>query len=304
MVSPLCTFFASAKPFIGKARTAQYNALGNWQALGLPVILLGDDEGVAEAAEAVEALHIPAIAKTVHGTPLLSDIFEKAQQAATTPLVCYINADILLPPSFLTALQAAVCRWAYFLMIGQRWDVDVASELSFDGGWPARLESLRRERGRLHGPWGLDYFVFPRGMVRSMLPFAIGRPGWDGWLIWSQSARGTPLLNATAGVPALHQNHDYGHVPNGRHNTHAGPEGDANLRLLLDDAPDFNPIYASTFRAEWVYGGETIALDDSWRRWWWFTKYRLKPACLVKEILRCFLGEKGYARLKKLAGKK
>jgi hypothetical protein len=297
-MTSLCTVFASAKTFTGNARIAQYNSLKNWQALGLPVILLGDDEGMAEAAHTIGATHIAEIEKTDRGTPLLSDMFGKAQAAASTPFVCYINADILLPPSFLTALEAASQKWKRFLMVGRRWDVEIPAELSFDAGWVERLEALRLKSGKQHSPWGLDYFVFPRGAINSMPPFAIGRPWWDGWLIWTLAAAGMPLLNASQGVPILHQNHGYGHVPGGRGNTYFGPEGDVNQQLLLEIAPEYSPVYASTFRPEWAFDGKNIALDESWARWWWYTRHRLKPRRVLKDCLRALLGEVFYARVR------
>ena len=289
-MSTLCTLFTSTKPFSGHDAITQRNALANWRALGLRCIIMGDDAGAAEAAEEFGFTHLPDIAKTSYGTPLLSDMFEKAQASAATRLVCYINADILLPPSFLAALEHAQKRWENFLLIGQRWDVDVLEKLEFDDGWPERLETLRQLRGKLHSPWGLDYFAFPRGMLRQMPPFAIGRPGWDIWLVWTLAGNGTPLLNVTCGVPVLHQNHAYKHVPAGREATYSGPEGDENMRLSAEHAPALNTRYASTYRAEWRFDGERITLDESLGRWWWYTRYRRffpGPRYLAGLLLRC-----------------
>ena len=296
----LCTLFTSTKPFSGHDAIIQRNALANWRALGLSCIIMGDDMGAAEAAREFGFQHLPGIAKTSYGTPLLNDMFEKAQANASTRLVCYINADILLPLSFLAALDLAAQRWENFLMTGQRWDVDVEEKLDFDGGWPERLAAVRRTRGKLHSPWGLDYFSFPRGMVRQMPPFAIGRPGWDTWLIWKLAERGVPLLNATQGLSVLHQNHAYKHVPEGVGATYSGPEGDENLRLSAEDAPDLNTAYASTYRAEWCFDGERIKLDESWGRWWWFTKYRFFSYIWNRTIaaLRTIIGPEYYELLR------
>lgn len=268
----ICTLFTSTKPFIGHDAITQRNALDNWRALGLRCIVMGDDAGTAEAAQKCGFQHLPEITRTKSGTPFLNDMFEKAQANAETHLVCYINADILLPPTFLTALELAARRWEKFLMVGQRWDIDVVEKMNFSKEWPEHLEAIRRKRGKLHSPWGIDYFAFPRGMVRDMPPFAIGRPCWDTWLIWTLANNGIPLLNATQGVPALHQNHAYKHVPGGSGTDYFGPEGNENLRLAAEQAPDLDTIYASTYRSEWLFDGERIRLDKSWGRWWWYTK--------------------------------
>ncbi len=299
-----CTLFTTVKAFAGHNRIIQRNALRNWRTLGLPGIILGNDAGAAEAAEEFGLLHIADIKKTEHGTPLLSDMFVKAQEAATTPLVCCINADILLPPTFLTALEAASLRWERFLMLGQRWDIDIDEELPAEAARPEALEALRKKRGTLHSPWGMDYFAFPRGMVQNMPPFAVGRPGWDLWLIWSVAAAGIPLLNATRGVPVLHQNHGYAHVPSGRKDTYSGPEGDVNMLLSRQDAPELHTAqaHASVYRAEWRFDGTRIMLDNSWGRLWWFIKNKMrsqgvKGLCLV--LLCGVLGSERYDALRK-----
>jgi len=293
-MNTLCTLFTSTKPFLGHDAITQRNALANWRALGLNCLIMGDDAGAAEAAREFSFQHLPDIEKTSCGTPLLSDMFAKAQASAATRLVCYINADILLPPSFLTALYLAAQRWENFLMIGQRWDVSVADKLDFGSGWPDRLETIRRTRGKLHSPWGLDYFAFPRGMVRQMPPFAIGRPRWDIWLVWTLARNGIPLLNATCGAPVLHQNHAYNHVPGGSGASYSGPEGDENTRLCAEYAPTLNTIYTSTYRAEWNFDGVRIALDESWGRWWWFTKYRLSLWACAMAVLRTILSSRAF----------
>lgn len=46
-----------------------------------------------------------------------------------------------------------------------------------------------------------------------MPPLAIGRPGWDNYALWLARSRGAALVDASAVVKAVHQNHDYSHLP-------------------------------------------------------------------------------------------
>jgi hypothetical protein len=181
-------------------------------------------------------------------------------------------------------------------MLGRRWDMDITEALSFKEGWPERLEQLRRVRGKLHNPWGMDYFAFPRGMTPHMPPFVVGRPGWDIWLVWETAAAGIPLLNVTSGAPVLHQNHNYAHVPSGRDGGYQGPEADMNHRLIRKHSPDLDMTYTSVFRAEWRIDGSRIILDGSLERRWWFFRHRLRT--LFLRILRSLLGPERYAALK------
>jgi hypothetical protein len=89
--------------------------------------------------------------------------------------------------------------------------------------------------GRLHAATGLDYFVFSRGLWPAIPPFAIGRSVWDNWLVYGARARGAPVIDATAMVMAVHQAHDYTHVPDGAQAVWNGPEARRNQELLGGD---------------------------------------------------------------------
>src|SRR4051794_33218458 len=122
---PLVTLFAIPKPFRGLAAIQQRNALASWTGLGraADVILCGDDEGVAEAAEAAGVRHLPTIARNAWGTPLVNAAFDQVSQLARTPLLCYLNADIILLSDFVATLRRI--RLASFLLCGQRWDLNL-----------------------------------------------------------------------------------------------------------------------------------------------------------------------------------
>jgi hypothetical protein len=84
----------------------------------------------------------------------------------------------------------------------------------------------------LETPSAIDYFLFPAGTgLWEIPPFAVGRPGWDNWMIYHAISRRLPVIDVTAGVLALHQNHGYQHVPMQRGHAWEGPEADYNRRL-------------------------------------------------------------------------
>jgi hypothetical protein len=233
----MITLFCSLKPFNGHNALIQRNALNNWRHVpGVTAILLGNDAGVAEAAEEFGFDHIPDISLSEYGTPLLDDIFNKAQTYAKTRLVCFINGDILLPYDFATVAEAVAERLPRFLMVGARWDVDVTEPLDFSQGFSV-LEEIRQARGLPHPPAGSDYFLFPKGMIDYMPPFRIGRQGWDNWLIGKTLRLKILVLDATKRITILHQNHDYKHVPGGISDSWLGaPESTQNMSLIQDDA--------------------------------------------------------------------
>jgi hypothetical protein len=224
------TLFTIPKPFAGAAAVAQLNALRSWRALGpeVDIVVFGDEDGVAAAAREVGARHVPEIAQTAWGTPLVSDAFATVAGLARTERLCYANADMLFLPDLLEAVRR-VTRPA--LVVGLRTGVDVDGELDFGPGWEERLRRLAGS-GTVGVERQIDYMVYPRDTPWEMPPFAVGRPGWDNWLLERARGLGLPLVDASRAVLAVHQNHGYEHVPERRGGRWHGPEADRNMRNL------------------------------------------------------------------------
>jgi hypothetical protein len=202
---------AVPKPFDGEFEVIQWNAIQSWMRLRpRPIIVLvGDEPGTAELAAEVEAVHVPNVARSRLGTPLVGDVFACAEQAAQTPLVCYANADIVLMSDFSMALARAARRQR-FLLAGRRWDLRIAHRLLFTPGWEREIRRTALSKGRPHAFTGIDYFVYRRGMWGDVPGFAIGRFAWDNWLVWRARDLGVPVLDASAAVLAVHQDHAAG----------------------------------------------------------------------------------------------
>ena len=229
----MLTIFSIPKPFQGHIGVIQRNAIQSWTRLhpDCEVILCGDDDGVKEAAAKFRTRHIPDVTRNEFGTPLLDSAFEKVEREASHLLLCYVNADIILRKDFLAAVQSI--PFGKFLMVGQRWDVDLKEAIDFtDDGSQGCLEQLLVQQGVLHPPTGIDYFVFRRETVGNLPPFAVGRPGWDNWFIYRARSLGIPVVDATRVTTVIHQNHDYTHVKEAIDNTAEGPEGERNRKLV------------------------------------------------------------------------
>ncbi len=230
---PLITIFTAPKPFTHPyINLIQRNAILSWQNLGddVNVVMIGDEPGVAEFAAETGIQHLPDVARNQSGTPLVSSLFSAARQISTSPLLAYVNADILLTPQFVTAASQVYCQEKQFLIVGQRYDLDVKQLLEFTVGWDLRLLEDVKSRGRLHPPAGSDYFIFPRSCFTDLPGFAIGRAGWDNWMIYHARVQQMPVIEASATIPVIHQDHDYAHLPNGQPHYRL-PESFENLRL-------------------------------------------------------------------------
>jgi len=229
----LLSIFTTPKPFRGHINTIQTNAIRSWMRLRPrpEIILLGDDEGTEEISRELGLHYIPKVERNEFGTPLVSSIFQLAQATATTPFLCYVNADIILMSDFMAAAQTVARAKEAFLMVGRRWMVDLGRPLDFeDSDWEDQLRANVRRAGRLDIWSSIDYLMFPRGAFPDVPPFAIGRGLWDDWLIYLARSRGLAVVNATHDVFAVHQNHDYSHA-GGEAHVFKGEEAQRNLEL-------------------------------------------------------------------------
>jgi hypothetical protein len=232
----MLSFFTTPKPFAGHIDVIQRNALRSWQQVhpDVEILLFGDDAGAAEVCRELGIRHVPNVRKNRYGTKYLASIYDQAQGMARHELLCHINCDILLLDDFPRALERVSGLSEPFLMAGRRWDVDIREPLRFDDpGWRQRVKDLAARTNQQRPSQWIDYFVFRKGLYRDQIPeFVIGRPGWDNWLLWHARNSGAMLIDASAVVCAVHQNHDYGYHPQGEKGVWEGEEAQENYLLL------------------------------------------------------------------------
>lgn len=229
----MLTIFTAPKPFTDPhLDLIQRNAIRSWRDLGplVEVLLIGDEAGMGAAAQDLQVRQLPEVERNRLGTPRIDSIFGLARQASSQPLLAYVNADILLMPDFLEAARAALKTFDSFLVLGQRWDLVVREPLIVGEKGAAALRERVQSAGSLHPPSGSDYFLFPRQCFTQIPPFAVGRAGWDNWMIFHARKQRWPVIDATASVVPVHQAHDYAHLPQGQAHYRL-PETADNLRL-------------------------------------------------------------------------
>jgi len=227
----MLTIFSIPKAFVGHTNIIQKNAIKSWLELKpqCEIILFGDDKGVAETAKELSVDHIPFVRKNEFGTPLLSSAFTSAQQVAKNNTLMYANADVIFFQGLIETVYKI--KQEFFLICGRRWDLDIRDHVDFKNStWTTKLFSRITKEGKLHGYAGIDYFIFPKNMV-NMPEFAVGRPGWDGWLVYDVRMRKIPVIDATDSITIIHQNHDYSHSKFPERNRVGGPELKENTML-------------------------------------------------------------------------
>ena len=256
----------------------QRNALRSWTLLDadVEVILFGDDAGAAETARELGLRHEPEVARNRFGTKRLDAMFRRAQEIARHELLCYCNCDILLKQDFRVALARVHGAHRRFLMVGRRWDTDIAEPLDFaDAEWERRAEALAHERGAQQPGSSIDYFAFPRGLYAEMPALVIGRVWWDHWLVWKAREQGAEVVDASEAVTAIHQNHGYGYHPQGARGVWSDEQAAENYRLAggrwhlqtIDDATHILGVDGE--RANW---------KRLWAPYWRYARPKVAPA--------------------------
>jgi hypothetical protein len=228
------TLFTTAKPFRGHIGVIQRNAIQSWTRLHpeIEIILFGNDEGCAEAAQKFGLRHEAHVECNELGTKRLDYLFARAQSIGRHELLCYVNCDIILMEDFCRAIERVRAAHKEFLMVGRRCDADIAEPLRFEQhDWQTELRNLALHRGRKRTAEWIDYFVFSRGMYGADMPPFVLRVFWDNWLVWKALDSGSAVIDASRAVMAVHQNHDYSHHPQGKQGVWNGAEAGRNAQL-------------------------------------------------------------------------
>ncbi|MBG0787843.1 MAG: hypothetical protein H0S79_22370 [Anaerolineaceae bacterium] len=266
-MAPLLTLFTAPKSFENPhINTIQRNTLRNWLALGdeVAVAVIGDDPGVAEVCAEYGIQHLSDVRTNPQGTPLISSIFQLGRDLNDSPFLVYANADILFLPDLVTAVKRLAAINEPFLAVGQRYDMDITESVDFSGEWPQELKTRIAKEGKLHGQTGSDYFIYPRGCFEDIPDFAVGRAGWDNWMLYQTRYQGWKLIDATPAITVIHQNHDYAHLPGGVIHFRQ-PETDVNVKLAGGRRTIFNATDSRYLLTEGGLERKPLGWKGFWR---------------------------------------
>jgi len=281
------TIFTAPKPFTDThIATIQRNAILSWLEMGdkVEILLMGEELGIAETAKELNVIHVPEVKKNTHGTPLVSSIFQLARNEGKADLFLFTNTDILFFPETLELALQMKQQTAEFVLLGRRYDLDVGKPIEFSPGWAEQLKEDISSCGHLHPLGGSDYFIFPSPLYAHIPDFAIGRAGWDNWMIYHAMQQGWLVVDATPNILAVHQIHDYGHLEN-EHGHQRHPETQENLKLAGGMRKMFSLLDVK-FR---LVEGKVQRIPWSLTRLLHLLEHRLQPDELVGRGLRWWL---------------
>lgn len=273
----MLTIFTTPKAFKGHFATIQENAIVSWCKIRpkCQIILLGSEKGVAEIAKKYKLEHISDIKTSDKGTPIVSDLFLKAQQNAKFPIVAYVNSDLIFLNDFQSYIQKIKLK--SFLVVGKRWELDIKRKINFDKNWRRGIAKTLQDKGEIKSSKAIDYFILPKTLNLNIPPLIIGRWVWDNWFLYQAKKLKIPLIDATSQITAIHQSHDYSHV-GGFKAIWLGEEHKINMDLTPDKRRSFN-----IDNADWVLTNDGLTRPK-------ISPYRFWKSLKVYPVLHPNLG--------------
>jgi len=208
----MLTIFATPKDFTREFDIIQRNALSSWCAISeeIEIIIIGDSLGAKEAAKLFNAKYIKNVETSPQGIPTISGLFETAEKFANNKMLCYVNADIIMPNNFLDVISNFLNQTRKFMAVGHRWDLDINDLIDFEKSEECKnFWSYANKNSKKHACTGIDYFIFMKGTFKNLPSLAIGRFGWDNWLLWKARSMRIPLIDVSNEIFAIHQDHSY-----------------------------------------------------------------------------------------------
>ena len=232
----MLSFFSAPKFCSGDTRIIQFNAIRSWAKIypQCEIIIFSKDGSSDELINELNLRVVRNFECNKYGTPIVNDLFHQAQKIASNDILCYVNSDIILLNDFITSV-IRIQNLENFLVIGRRWDVNVSYYINFNSHYESEIKNTVKRNGKLHSPSGIDYFIFKRRTIEKMPHFAVGRPGWDNWLICHCRSKKFKIIDATSQIMAIHQNHDYSHIQkinNDKIDDWSGPEANHHYDLM------------------------------------------------------------------------
>ncbi|KAK3609305.1 hypothetical protein CHS0354_038013 [Potamilus streckersoni] len=189
------------------------NTLYNWRKLsGVNLVVFTNDAKVKDYSEKAGWLVLP-IGTTVAGdAPVLKQMFHTVQQQFKTDFYGYSNGDLLFEEGLYKTLKKIACQMNEtihtkpLLIVGKRTNIN--AEI-LDSGVVTSGQKMQKHAvtfGSLFNADALDFFitnyVFP---WQDFLPLAIGRRGYDNWVVSIARYWNYTVIDVTDSVLALHQ---------------------------------------------------------------------------------------------------
>lgn len=194
---------------------SQLAAITQWSSQFPMVLILADDWSVCAAALQIGKktygnikCHQHTCMHREYDRPTVPCLLHNAIELTSTDFVLFTNSDLAYV-NVVPAISIAQKMFeGNFALLGRRRDIDFQHECETKAKDAPILDQILNANGELHDPYGIDYIVAPRSVLRSVIKdmpdFLIGLWKWDNWLVDTCIHKGVNLIDATNILHAIH----------------------------------------------------------------------------------------------------
>ena len=204
--------FSTFKPFIRDFVTEQTNALSSWKKLRCnpKIVIIGDDEGVADICKKHSVIHHEQVKKNKYGTPLVKDIFEQGWKYTTNDDICiFLNGDIILTDTLCDGLDRFVKEYPNYktlkyLITTIRYDWYNFRPIDFSNpNWESII--VKDMKGKCSPASAVDIFIHRKGTIKDIPDSGIAKMSYDSWILACANKEFDVTINATRVIKIYHQ---------------------------------------------------------------------------------------------------
>lgn len=196
--------FFTLKDFHGPDAVIQELSVKSWQDAGARLAILGPGAGVPEAAARLGIPHHPDISTRPDGRPRIDDLFRVAHQLARGEPYAYVNSDIYLTnPARLAETETVLSQLPSYLAVARRWELRLDPQFVTTLS-DAQIRSMRPDDLRRGPDEAIDFFLLDGRHAPSIPQFAVGRAGWDNWMIHDARLRCIPVVDLSHELQLIH----------------------------------------------------------------------------------------------------
>lgn len=224
----MITIFTIPRPFTGQFDVIQRNAIRSWLRLEPKPEILLFEKSVPLLRQIAREFDVElfSVGRSPAGTPLITDALLQAQEIAKHDILCMANTDNIYMSDLPPAVQFIASQFEQFLMVGQRWNLNMTTELEitvdgrrwqihqemteileFQEDWEDDLRQRALAQDDIEHVGAIDYLIWRGNFYQNLPPLAVGQKGYDSLLVWLANQAEIPVVDVTQVVMVIHQDH-------------------------------------------------------------------------------------------------
>lgn len=204
------SLFTCPKPFTGKFKITQRNAIQSWQAAcpNSEIILTGKNPKFDELSQEFPQI-FPVQAKlwlSRDDKIWMKSVFRRGISAALYGVQGYIDSETILLGDLEKIVLEAKQKFRRFLLIGRRWRLPKLETFIFSDNWAFELATKLKTEGKLCASNQIAYLIFSSDTFfwRDFPIFRLEGRLWEGWLINEAIKRKARIVDITPVFTAIH----------------------------------------------------------------------------------------------------